>query len=362
MKKYNFFCLIIFALLIFLFNKVSSQTENFDIRGKLEGRHFGKIYLFFDNEYARKDSISSSIENGNFHFYGVAALPILARLHLGQNSYILDIYLDSPNLTIGCTNTIELSNSGKDTLNKLKILWVKGSQMEKEKMNFEKSISKIKGLGISKEDKQELIFKKLSAFVGANSKSKLSAYLTGNAESLSFKQIYELSTRIDTSLKHTYEGKIVNRLLSSLDKSRFWKPGTLFYDVNLPDINGNLLSTREIRKKFTLYIFWASWCRPCREENPDLRSFYSLNKNKGVEIVSISLDNERSRWLDAIKKDSLPWTQLSDLSGFQTEICQHYGIETIPASFFVDKGGRIIGVNMPISDMEAIIDKESIQN
>lgn len=335
--------------------KTFSQSQKFEINGKLTGEHFGKIYLFFDNDYRRKDSISSVITNGHFHFEGVASFPILARIHLDQNSYIIDVYMDSPKLTIDCSNTIEITNDRKDTLNQLTIIRSKGSLMEQNKWNFEIWKSKLKALKISEEEKQELFFKRLSAFVKANKKSKVSPYLIGKADILSYNQVNELSKIFDSSLRDTYEAKMVSRLLSSLDKSKFWKPGTMFYDVNLSDSSGKLLSTKDVRNKFTLYVFWASWCKPCRIEHPDLREFYYHNKNKGLEVVSISLDKERKKWVDAIRKDRLTWTQLSDLSGFQSKICKYYGIEAIPVSFFVNGEGKIIGANMSISEMNSII-------
>ena len=87
----------------------------------------------------------------------------------------------------------------------------------------------------------------------------------------------------------------------------------------------------------------------------DLLDFYNHNKSKGLEIVSISLDKVRKKWVDAIRKDKLPWVHLSDLTGFQTELCQYYGIEAIPVSFFVDAEGKIIGTNMSYAEMESVM-------
>ena len=258
----------IFIALILTSGKMVSQPQKFEIIGKLKGEQVGKIYLFFDNDYIHKDSISSEITNGQFQFKGVAPLPILARIHLAQNSYIMDVYIDSPKLLIDCSNLIELTNNKKDTLNQLTMIRSKGSLMEKDKWNFERWVSNLKGLKISEEEKRNLYFKRLSAFVKANKKSKVSPYLIGKAEMLSYDQISELSKIVDSSLHSTYEARTIRRLLSSIDKSKYWKPGTVFYDVNLSDSSGKLLSTKDVRDKFTLYEFWASWCKPCRNSAP----------------------------------------------------------------------------------------------
>lgn len=357
MNNKNQFWTRTFVVLMLLSCKAFSQPQKYQITGTLKGGYFGKIYLFFEGDFRRKDSISSTITNGHFNFKGVATLPILARIHLGQNSYIIDVYLDSPKLAIDCINIPRFSNDNKDTVNKLTLIRSKGSSIEKDRRNFEIWNAKLRDGKASDEVKQELLFKKLSAFVRANSKSKVSPYLIGKADGLSHNQVSELYKLLDPSLENTYEVNTVRKLLVSLDRSKFWKPGMAFYDVDLPDTSGNVLSTGVRRNKYTFYVFWASWCKPCRIEHPGLRAFYYRNKNKGLEIVSISLDKVRQKWTEAIRKDSLPWTQLSDLSGAETEICQYYDITEIPVSFFVDGEGKIIGTNMSVSEMESIINQ-----
>ena len=150
----------------------------------------------------------------------------------------------------------------------------------------------------------------------------------------------------------------VKRLLSSLDRSKYKNPGMKFYDVSLTDTSRQVYSTKNIRGKYTLYDFWASWCGPCRANHPALSDFYNRNKNKGLEIVSISLDENEQKWKESILKDNLKWTQLVDLSGFKSDIAQYYGIDLIPFSLFVDANGKIVGANMTIAEMEHIMKKQ----
>ena len=148
----------IFIALILTSGKMVSQPQKFEIIGKTKGEQVGKIYLFFDNDYIHKDSISSEITNGQFQFKGVAPLPILARIYLAQKNDIMDVYIDSPKLLIDCSNLIELTNNKKDTLNQLTMIRSKGSLMEKDKWNFERWVSNLKGLKISEEEKRNFIF------------------------------------------------------------------------------------------------------------------------------------------------------------------------------------------------------------
>ncbi len=85
--------------------------------------------------------------------------------------------------------------------------------------------------------------------------------------------------------------------------------------------------------------FWASWCGPCRAENPNLLKQYQLYNSKGFDILSVSLDNNKEYWLKAVEKDALPWTQVSDLKGWRNEVAVLYGIRAVPASF-LNRPGR----------------------
>jgi len=88
--------------------------------------------------------------------------------------------------------------------------------------------------------------------------------------------------------------------------------------------------------------FWASWCGPCRAENPNVVRAYNTFKNKNFDVLGISLDENEAHWKDAIQKDGLLWTQLSDLKGWDNEIARYYGIQAIPFSFLLDPNGVII--------------------
>jgi thiol-disulfide isomerase/thioredoxin len=134
-------------------------------------------------------------------------------------------------------------------------------------------------------------------------------------------------------------GTDITQRLTALNITAVNKPAPLFTQA---DTNGTPVSLADLKGKVVLVDFWASWCHPCRDENPNLVKQYQMYKDKGFQIVSVSLDNNKKNWLAAIAADGLGWLQVSDLKGWRNEVALLYGIRAVPACFLVGKDGKII--------------------
>ncbi|MBC3784426.1 TlpA disulfide reductase family protein [Spirosoma utsteinense] len=122
--------------------------------------------------------------------------------------------------------------------------------------------------------------------------------------------------------------------------------GSAAPEITLSDTTGNAVALSSLRGKYVLVDFWASWCGPCRAENPNVVRMYNKYKDKGFTIYSVSLDKTKTEWQRAIRNDNLPWTHVSDLKFWQSAAAQQYGVQAIPATFLLDKEGKIIAKNL----------------
>jgi peroxiredoxin len=162
-----------------------------------------------------------------------------------------------------------------------------------------------------------------------------------------------LYNSLSDRLKKTETGKVFKSALERL-KGTTMGLGTLAPDFTQNDVNGVPVKLSSFRGKYVLVDFWASWCGPCREENPNVVKAYNRYKEKNFTILGVSLDKMegKANWLAAIKNDGLAWTQVSDLKFWSNEAAALYKVTAIPANFLIDPSGKIIAKNLRGDDLE----------
>jgi peroxiredoxin len=142
-------------------------------------------------------------------------------------------------------------------------------------------------------------------------------------------------------------------LKQGLADSKVGAVGSEAIDFTQNDTTGKPVSLTSFRGKYVLIDFWASWCKPCRMENPNVVTAYNKFKGKNFTVLGVSLDKARENWIQAIKDDGLAWTQVSDLQFWNNAVARKYKVESIPQNFLVDPKGKIVGKNLRGQDLEA---------
>ena len=135
---------------------------------------------------------------------------------------------------------------------------------------------------------------------------------------------------------------------NKLKKIKAVSVGSIAPEIILNDTNGKPISLYSLRGKYVLLDFWAAWCRPCREENPNILENYNRFKDQGFEVYQVSLDRNKEDWLRGIEQDKLPWINVSDLKYYQSEAAVLYNINKIPSAFLLDPNGIIIAKNIEL--------------
>ena len=352
MKK---FLLFFFSVLLFSSN-LKAQDSSFSIHGKLEKIKSGTIFLnIYESGKTLRDS--AFIKNGTFKFTGHVASPFFASLTMPDkpNDYYT-FYIEPAKMFI-----IGRADS-------LKLLGIKGSpvndddKMLKQRMKtisqWEASNSKLYEQAYKEKNKlimdsldevdnQVLLEKRkvVAAFIKEYPKSMRAAMaITENysyyAEASEVEPLYNL---LDKKIKNSPKGKEIKKLVDVYSTVAVGKKAPEIVQFT-PDSNRLSLST--LKGKYILVDFWASWCGPCRRENPNIVAALNQFKDKGFTVFGVSYDNKKDSWLKAIADDHLDWYQVSDLQGWKNSTSDQYGIKAIPSNVLIDKNGIIIAKNI----------------
>ncbi|WP_316825948.1 TlpA disulfide reductase family protein [Pedobacter miscanthi] len=382
MKKLNLKMLMpAFALTALLASKsaTAQDNKNFVINGQLENLNPmpTKIYVLYDKVFG-KTADSASVSNGKYTIKGSLDVSFPITLALNKNEPIKKdkdhFTLVPDNGAIELRSITSLSNteatgngaSAQEELQKISAF----SRQESEAIGkIVKDPSYSTNDSLKKEVQarsSNLLGNALSnmiVYIRKNPNSSISPFLTYTLVSSGFVTPAMTDTLLmvlPEKIKTSSIGKGINEVLkkrteASLEEAAKRKElddkiplGSKALEFSMNDTKGSPVSLSSYKGKYVLIDFWASWCKPCREENPNLVKAYQKYKAKGFNVLGISLDaaSQKAAWLAAIEKDNLQWTQLSDLKGFGNQAAKLYNVVAIPQNFLIDPNGVIIAKNL----------------
>ena len=194
---------------------------------------------------------------------------------------------------------------------------------------------------------------RLAEVVERNKDNVFAAYIqTAGMERLDLNRLKECYASLTDKAKATGPGRLVAARIQALEGVGV---NAVAPDFTLQTPEGEDVALYGVKGKLKIIDFWASWCGPCRMENPNMVKLYAEFKDKGLSVISVSLDEKKDKWVEAIKKDGLTWLHLSDLKGWQGDVIKKYNIDAVPTIFVLDENNRIIAKNLRGEKLKAFV-------
>ncbi|MDR6785497.1 peroxiredoxin [Pedobacter africanus] len=350
--------------------KQNQLSGKFTLNGKVGNFSSpAKAFLMYTDTAGKLLNDSTVIQNGHFSFSGIVDYPkeawVIFNTKGGDSKAVswdwrnfVMFYLEPGTLTLSSPDTsIARATITGGPVNKdneaLRIAiapfqkqqndaydaYYAASKEEQKSRTYLDAMDKVINKSM---DERKLIWK---AFVQKNPSSFRSIYALQfyGGPTPDVQDVEPLFNSLSPEVKASKPGIKYARLM---EKMKTYGVGAMAPDFTQADTEGKAVSLRDFRGKYVLIDFWASWCGPCRAENPNVVNAYQKYKDKNFTILGVSLDRSRENWLKAIKDDKLVWTQVSDLQYWKNEVAKLYAINAIPQNVLVDPKGKIVGRNL----------------
>ena len=353
---------VIYFLFVSALFAACTKEPHYLITGKISGAD-GVIFVLQKRVSGQTIILDSArVVNGKFQIKGGAVdYPEIVTLLAKDKGTGFSFYLENTNITI-TGNSDSLDNvkiSGSKTQDEL-VAYTNSQKPLEEKYN--KAYEEYLTVGQSGDNQKTAEIEKQMAnienemtivdkdFVKNNPSSYVAPSILNNlAYYLNAAEIEEIINAMDTLVA---KSPVIQSLKSRVEIMKSVAIGKKAPEFTMNDVNGIPVTlSSKIGSKLLLVDFWAGWCGPCRQENPNLVKVFNEFNKKGFNVLGVSLDRTKEEWLKAIADDKLAWTHVSDLQYWNSPVAQLYGVNAIPSNFLLDENGVIIGRNLRGEDL-----------
>lgn len=360
MKRTIFLSLLLVSCgLAFSQKKQEEKKFSFKIEGTI--RQYPGKYIYLHHKWDEKDfTDSAKVVNGKFNFSLKSVDPNMYWFTTSANpaqqpNYIF--FADESTLkatlkgdSIGYSS-VEGGQTQKDYLDYRRM--INDFVMIQQKMQNDFNVALQAGdvntqnaIRKEYENLNNMYMNGLKNFIKTHPKSAVSGFIIYNDlnnPAIPMTEVVEALSYIDKSIEQTKFIRMASKRVDGLKGSMVGYEANNFTQTT-PD--GKQVSLKDLRGQYVLLDFWASWCRPCRMENPNVVAAYNRFKDKGFTVLGVSLDQNREPWMAAIQQDNLTWTHISDLKGWGNEAAKMYNVQGIPQNFLIDKEGKIVAKDL----------------
>jgi peroxiredoxin len=328
------FLLLFIAIPFFAFSQ--SSTKGYEISGNVTGYPDGTSVSFLNQQTNRPEK-QTTIENGKFTIKG----------NLQEPSFIILIFADQPPAIPMFIDNSKIKITGDK--NNLDNISITGSKTETEYQEYAKAVKPYEQMFVQGAEKDPTSV----AAVEKISNDFVKKYPSSFVDPIAIIRVLQTSQNqvvadnmyktMSEDVKKTNLAKYVNQ---QLELAKINPIGSEIADFSQTDTSGHKLKISSLRGKYVLIDFWASWCRPCRMENPNVVAAYNKYHQKNFTVLGVSLDQAKAAWLNAIHMDKLTWNHVSDLKGWSNEVATKFQITSIPQNILIDPKGIIIAKNL----------------